>query len=74
MYPMDIRAPRNRPEDRGRVRFSVLPTMDGFDVVADDTGRPVAARETRREANGMAQTLNMAPLTELGGIIARLRR
>lgn len=74
MRPLDIRAPRNRPEDKGRVRFSALPTMEGFDVVADDTGRPVASRGTRREANGVAQTLNCLPLTELGDAIALLRR
>jgi hypothetical protein len=72
---VNIKAPRNRvEEDRGRVRFSALATLDGYDVIADDTGRPVAHRSTRRSANGVAQTLNCAPLAELGGIIARLRR
>lgn len=72
---MDLRAPRNRvAEDKDRVRFSALPTMDGYEVVADDTGRPVARRDSRRSANGVAQTLNCAPLAELGGMIASLRR
>lgn len=34
--------------------FSVIPTIDGYEVVADDTGRPVLSRDTRREANGAA--------------------
>jgi hypothetical protein len=40
--------------------FEVLPTIDGFDVIDSDTGRPVAHRESRRSANGVAFRLNNA--------------
>lgn len=45
--------------------FSVIPTIDGYEVVADDTGRPVLSRDTRREANGAAQRLNRMGSAEL---------
>lgn len=38
--------------------FSVLPTIDGYEVIADDTGRPVLSRDTQREAQGAALRLN----------------
>ena len=39
--------------------FGYLPTLEGYEVVALDTGRPMGfERETRREANGIAQSLN----------------
>lgn len=46
-------------------KFSVLPTIDGYEVIADDTGRPVLSRDTRREANGAAQRLNSMNSTAL---------
>lgn len=41
-------------------RFSILPTLDGFDVIDDATGRPVDHRDTARSANGVAFSLNDA--------------
>ncbi len=42
-----------------QAHFSYAPTIDGFEVVDNDTGRPVSSVfETPREANGVAQTLN----------------
>lgn len=38
--------------------FSTLPCIDGYDVIATDTGRPVDHRATLREANGVAYRLN----------------
>ena len=38
--------------------FTTLPTIDGYDVIASDTGRPVDHRDTLREANGVAYRLN----------------
>lgn len=39
--------------------FSYAPTIDGYEVVDDDTGRPVSGvMETPRQANGVAQNLN----------------
>lgn len=40
--------------------FTCLPTIGGYDVVADDTGRPVAHRATHASANGVAFVLNDA--------------
>ena len=40
--------------------FSVLPTIDGFDVIDEATGHPVDHRETRQSANGVAYALNGA--------------
>jgi hypothetical protein len=40
-------------------RFTVLPTIDGFEVI-DTDGRPVASRATRRQAAGTAFRLNRA--------------
>lgn len=41
-------------------RFEVLPCIDGYEVVAVDTGRPVDHRDTRKEASGVAYNLNCA--------------
>lgn len=40
--------------------FGILPTISGYDVIALDTGRPVAHRETAQSANGVAFKLNNA--------------
>jgi hypothetical protein len=42
-----------------RPHYSTLATMGGYDVV-DERGRPVASRETRASANGVAYVLNRA--------------
>jgi len=41
-------------------RFSILPTIDGYDVIDNETGRPVDHRDNARSANGAAQHLNEA--------------
>jgi hypothetical protein len=41
-------------------RFTVLPTIDGYEVIDSDTGRPVDHRDNPRSANGAAQYLNDA--------------
>jgi hypothetical protein len=38
--------------------FGTLPAIDGYQVIAEDTGRPVAHRETLQSANGVAFRLN----------------
>lgn len=40
--------------------FDTLPTIDGYQVVFSDTGRPIAARATHASANGLAFVLNQA--------------
>lgn len=40
--------------------FGTLPTIGGYDVIANDTGRPVAHRDTHQSANGVAFVLNNA--------------
>lgn len=55
MKRLDFRAPRDRSRP-----FGVLPTIDGFDVIALDSGRPVDHRDTRQSANGVAYKLNNA--------------
>lgn len=40
--------------------FATLPTIDGYEVIATDTGHPVAHRETLHSANGVAFMLNNA--------------
>jgi hypothetical protein len=48
-------------EDGRAIRpFGTLPTIDGYDVIALDTGRPLDHRETLQEANGVAFHLNEA--------------
>jgi hypothetical protein len=50
------------PEDNGAPiigRFDYGPTIDGYEVIDRDTGRPVGfSYETRAEANGKAFQLN----------------
>lgn len=40
--------------------FTTLPTIEGFEVIAIDTGRPVAHRETLKSATGTAYRYNLA--------------
>jgi hypothetical protein len=40
--------------------FGTNPTIAGYEVVANDTGRPVAERDTLKAANGVAFVLNGA--------------
>lgn len=40
--------------------FGTLPSMDGVLVIANDTGREVARRETLHSASGVAWKLNQA--------------
>ncbi len=44
-------------------RFDTLPTIDGYEVVAADTGRPVAVRPSHASANGVAFRLNQVAAT-----------
>lgn len=53
-YDSAARGPRRAPS------FGILTTIDGFEVIAEDTGRPVAVRDTAMSANGTAQVLNLA--------------
>lgn len=49
---------RSRPR---RALFAAEATIDGYDVIDTQTGRPMGfLRATRREANGVAQSLNNA--------------
>jgi hypothetical protein len=40
--------------------FSTLQAIDGYLVIATDTGREVERRESRAQANGVAVHLNQA--------------
>ncbi len=42
--------------------FGILPTINGYDVIALDTGHPVDHRESAQSANGVAYRLNNAAL------------
>lgn len=54
--------------------FEAEPTIDGFDVIDVVTGRPMGfLRETRREANGIAQSLNNAAMNGPGALNRALR-
>lgn len=46
--------------------FSVLPTIDGYDVIDNATGHPVDHRDTARSAHGVAYALNGATLATPG--------
>jgi hypothetical protein len=47
--------------DKGSPVFGYTPTIMGYEVIALDTGRSMGfQRETPREANGIAQSLNAA--------------
>lgn len=41
-------------------RFITLPTIDGYDVIGENSGRPYAHRDTAQSANGVAFVLNQA--------------
>lgn len=45
---------------RAGARFDVLSCIDGYDVIAVDSGRPVAHRETRGAAQSECDDLNHA--------------
>lgn len=53
---------RQLPAAIGRPRpFTIGPTLDGYEVIAIDTGRPVSESGlTPQQANGKAQHLNNA--------------
>lgn len=55
-------------------QFGCRPTLEGYEVVALDTGRPMGfRRESRREANGIAQSLNAAARISPAALIRALR-
>jgi hypothetical protein len=45
-------------DGRAIPKFGTLPCIEGFEVIAEDDGRPVAHRETLQSANGVAFRLN----------------
>lgn len=47
------------------MRFLTLPVIDGFEVIAQDTGRPVAAFVYQHEAEEAAARLSKATRWEL---------
>lgn len=58
-----------------QARFEAAPTIDGFCVIDSATGRPMGFdRDTRREANGIAQTLNNVARSGKRGALARALR
>lgn len=64
---------------RGDARpFGTNPAIDGYEVVANDTGRPVAHRDSLQSANGVAFVLNDAAahgqkalLNALSGVVGK---
>lgn len=58
--------------EKPAMRFSTLPTIDGYDVVCDMTGHTVAHRDSLRSANGVCQRLNQATLGGPKAIIRAL--
>lgn len=50
---------KRQPAPKRPARFTILPTIDGFEVI-DNDGRPVDHRETAASANGVAHYLNTA--------------
>lgn len=55
-------------------RFTVLPTIDGYDVIDETTGRAVDHRDTKLSANGAAQFLNEGVRAGVPLLSARLLR
>lgn len=54
-------------------RFSYQRTLDGFQVIDNETGRPLGfERETAHSANGIAQNLNRAALAGPRALAAAL--
>lgn len=47
-------------DTRKVARFGTLPTIEGYEVISEDTGRPVAHRPSLRSASGVAFVLNGA--------------
>lgn len=56
-----------------RQTFTVLPTIDGFEVIEDATGRPIDHRDTKQQANGRAQYLNRAAAASPRALARALR-
>ena len=55
--------------------FGTLATIDGYEVVATDTGHPVEYRKTERGAKSVAKYLNRCAANgRLAGAILRLSR
>jgi hypothetical protein len=55
-------------------RFAAAATIYGYEVIATDTGRSVGfEREDRREANGIAQSLNRAAMQSHRALASALR-
>lgn len=44
-------------------QFGVVSSLDGFEVICETSGRPVAVRDNRRAATGFAYKLNQAAAT-----------
>lgn len=60
--------------DRMEALFGYGPTIDGFEVIALDTGRPVSEPyETRQQANGRAQHLNAVAKNGTAALARALR-
>lgn len=57
LTPLNLRACHMRATRHG---FDVLPTLDGWDVIAVDTGRPVDHRAEALDARARAHELNAA--------------
>lgn len=57
---------------RAAERFTVLPTIDGTQVI-DYDGTPVASRETPAESRQIATDLNNAAFAGSNALIAELR-
>lgn len=53
--------------------FGILSTLDGWEVIATDTGHPVAVRETAQSANGTARVLNDAMHSGARSLAATLK-
>lgn len=56
IQPLDL----TKPDPRTPQLFGTLPTIDGYDVILLDTGRPVNHRATLRSASGVASVMNRA--------------
>jgi hypothetical protein len=44
--------------DRVAAKFGINPCSRGYEVVVEDTGRPLCYRPSAQSANGVAQNLN----------------
>ena len=70
-YPPRYSPPRDSVK-RAPERFTVLPTIEGLQVI-DFDGRPVAACETPAESRQIATDLNAAAFAGPHALIAELR-